>query len=49
VTNYIGGLYENLLPDATGTPKVLPAQYKTELTAAGCTFKFHQYADSRAS
>lgn len=44
----VGGvLYENLLPDATGTPKVLPAQYKTELTAAGCTFKFAQYGDSR--
>jgi len=44
-----GVLYENLLPDATGSPKTLPPQYKTELTAAGCTFKFHQYADSRAS
>lgn len=46
----VGGvLYENLLPDATGTPKVLPAQYKTELINAGCTFKFRQYADDRAS
>jgi hypothetical protein len=44
-----GVLYENLLPDATGTPKVLPTQYKTELVNAGCTFKFHQYADTRAS
>lgn len=46
----VGGvLYANLLPDATGTPKVLPAQYVTELKNAGCTFKFGQYADSRAS
>ncbi|HEU4327446.1 MAG TPA: hypothetical protein VFS21_30185 [Roseiflexaceae bacterium] len=44
-----GVLYENLLPDATGTPKKLPAQYKTELASAGCTFKFTSYADSRAS
>jgi hypothetical protein len=44
-----GGLYENLLPDATGTPKVLPAQYKTELVNAGCSLKFRQYADTRAS
>jgi hypothetical protein len=44
-----GGFYENLLPDASGTPAVLPAQYKTELTNAGCSFKFRQYADSRAS
>jgi hypothetical protein len=43
-----GGFYENLLPDATGTPKVLPAQYKSELVTAGCTFKFRQYVDSRA-
>jgi hypothetical protein len=46
----IGGvLYVNLLPDATGTPKVLPAQYVTELKNANCTFKFVQYADTRAS
>lgn len=46
----VGGvLFENLLPDATGTPKVLPAQYKTELKNAGCTFKFQQYANSQAS
>jgi hypothetical protein len=32
-----------------GTPKVLPTQYKTELVNAGCTFKFRQYADTRAS
>lgn len=46
----VGGiLFENLLPDASGTPKVLPAQYKTELKNAGATFKFVQYADTRAS
>lgn len=46
----VGGvLYENLLPDATGTPKVLPSGYKSELVTAGCTFKYRQYADSRAS
>lgn len=46
----VGGvLYANLLPDATGTPKVLPAQYVTELKNAGCTFKYAQYADTRAS
>jgi hypothetical protein len=46
----VGGvLYENLLPDATGTPKVLPAQYKTELKNADGSFKFVQYQDTRAS
>ena len=39
-----GGFYENLLPDATGTPAELPAAYKTELSAR---FYFEQYADSR--
>lgn len=40
---------ENLLPDATGTPKVLPAAYKTELNAAnvGTGFAFRQYEDNR--
>ena len=46
----VGGvLYENLLPDAAGTPKVLPTQYKTELKNANASFKFVQYADTRAS
>lgn len=46
----VGGvLYENLCPDAAGTPKVIPAQYKTELVASGCSIKFAPaYADSRA-
>lgn len=46
----IGGvLFENLLPDATGTPAVLPAVYKTELARAGVGtgFAFEQYADDR--
>ena len=46
----IGGvLYDNLLPDATGTPKVLPAAYKTELNAGVTGFVFEQYVDSRTS
>lgn len=47
---YVGGVvYESLLPDATGAPKTLPAAMKTELTAAGCTFKYETYADNTAS
>ena len=42
-----GILYENLLPDATGTPKTLAAATKTELNAAGNGFSFEQYGDSR--
>ena len=50
LASLVGGvLFENLLPDATGTPKVLPTQYKTELKNAGCTFKLVQYANSQAS
>ena len=42
-----GSFYENLLPDATGTPKALPAAYKTELAAAATTgYAFLAYADS---
>lgn len=45
----VGGVvFDNLLPDATGTPKVFPAAYKTELTTAGATFKFVTYADNRS-
>lgn len=44
----IGGvIYENLLPEATGTPKVLASAVKTELAAAGTGFAFQQYADTR--
>jgi hypothetical protein len=45
----VGGVvYDTLLPDATGTPRVVPAAYKVELTAAGCGFKFIPYADNRS-
>jgi hypothetical protein len=44
----VGGvIFENLLPEATGTPKVLATAVKTELVAAGTGFAFQQYADSR--
>lgn len=45
----VGGVvYENLLPDATGSPAVLPSAYKTELQTAGVGtgFGFRQYQDS---
>lgn len=42
-----GRFYENLLADATGSPAVLPAQFKTELRAAGGAWRFEQYYDSR--
>jgi hypothetical protein len=44
-----GALYENLLPEATGTPKVLATAVKTELNANGTGFAFEQFSDSRAS
>lgn len=45
-----GVLYENLLPEATGSPKVILAAMKTELQTAGVGtgFAFLQYADSSA-
>ncbi len=43
-----GALYENMLPDAAGTPAVLPADVKTELQATGTGYSFEQYGDSRA-
>jgi hypothetical protein len=48
----VGGVvYENLLPDATGSPKVLPTDYKTEMQTAGVGtgFAFRQYADDTAA
>lgn len=42
-----GMLYENLLPDASGDPAVLPDAVKTELNAAGTGFAFDQYSDAR--
>jgi hypothetical protein len=47
---YEGGVvYEALLPQASGSPRVLPSAFKTELAANGCTFKFRKYADDTAS
>lgn len=43
-----GMLYENLLPDAAGTPKVIPPAEKAELATAGCFYTFVQYRDSTA-
>lgn len=43
-----GALFENLLPEASGDPAVLPALYKAELQVAGvCSFRFQQYRDNR--
>lgn len=42
-------IYENLLPEAAGTPKVIDAAYKTELLAQGGFWMFEQYADNTAS
>jgi hypothetical protein len=42
-------LFENRLPDAAGTPKLLPSAFKSELNAAGLGFAFEPFADSRAS
>lgn len=44
-----GVIYENLLPEATGTPKVLASAVKTELNANGTGFSFSQSADSSAA
>jgi hypothetical protein len=45
----VGGvIYEALLPDSSGSPKVLAAAIKTELAAADCTFKWERYEDNRA-
>ena len=44
-----GAFYENLLPDSTGTPKQLPADFVTELRASGTGYAFEQYTDSRLS
>lgn len=42
-----GHVFENLLPDATGSPKALPSAVKTELNAAGVgSFTFEQYNDN---
>jgi hypothetical protein len=43
-----GQIYENMLPEATGTPKVLNATHKTELLNRGGAWIFLQYADNTA-
>ena len=41
-----GGIfYENLLPEATGSPKVIDSTQKTELLARGGMWQFDQYSD----
>lgn len=42
-----GALYEALLPQSSGTPRVLAAAIKTELNAAGTGFAFIKYSDLR--
>lgn len=45
-----GHLYENLLPDSAGNPKVLPAAFKAELDVTGrALFLYSQYQDNRGS
>jgi hypothetical protein len=44
-----GNVYEALLPDASGDPRVLASAIKTELATAGCTFQYEVYADDTAS
>lgn len=44
-----GSLWENKLQDSTGNPKIIPAQWKTEMAANGAQFMYDQYFDSRAS
>lgn len=44
-----GRFFEALLPDATGTPRTLPAGYKTELEAHMQHVGFEPYSDTRAS
>ena len=37
-----GAFYEDQLEEATGSPKVIPSAYKTELIASGGGFRFIQ-------
>lgn len=41
-----GNIYENLLPDAAGTPRVISQDMKDELATAGCRFYYQTYADA---
>lgn len=42
-----GAVYEALLPEASGSPRVLASAVKTELNAAGTGFAFLAYSDAR--
>jgi hypothetical protein len=46
-----GSIYENLLPEATGTPAVIDSTFKSELQTAGVGtgFAWFQYGDDTAS
>lgn len=46
-----GAIYENLLPEASGSPATISSTYKTELQTAGVGtgFAFMQYADDSGS
>jgi len=41
--------YENLLPEAAGSPAVIDSNWKTELRARGGAFRFEQYLDDSGS
>lgn len=43
-----GQIYENLLPNATGSPKEISSTHKTELAARGGAWMWFQYADNTA-
>lgn len=43
-----GHFYENLLPGASGSPKVISSTFKTELLNRGGSWMFTQYSDSTA-
>lgn len=44
-----GSFYENLLPEASGSPAVINSTWKTELLARGGFWLFSQYSDDTAS
>lgn len=43
-----GAVYETLLPDSSGSPRVLDPTIKSELNAAGTGFAFLAYSDARS-
>jgi hypothetical protein len=44
-----GSIYENLLPEATGSPKVISASVKAQLDQTGTGFYYEQYGDTRTA